>query len=80
MSREQQDNFALESQARAARAQVQCPIMRTSAHMQAAGKFDREIVPTTAIVKNEAGDEGTVVVTKDDGVRPTTLEVPSDSF
>jgi hypothetical protein len=48
--------------------------------MQAAGKFDREIVPTTAIVKNEAGDEGTVVVTKDDGVRPTTLEVPSDSF
>jgi len=67
ISREAQDEYALESQ------------MRTAA-AQAAGKFDDEIIPVTAtkLVQNkESGEvsEQEVTLSKDEGNRPsTTLE------
>ena len=64
ISREQQDEYALQSQQRTAAA-------------QAAGKFDDEIVPMTVtkkIVDRETGETGTEEVTlaKDEGNRPET--------
>lgn len=64
ISREQQDEYALESQ------------MRTAA-AQEAGKFDDEIIPVTAtklVQDKETGEvsEQEVTLTKDEGNRPTT--------
>jgi acetyl-CoA acetyltransferase family protein len=70
ISREAQDNYALQSQQRTAAA-------------QAAGLFDQEIVPVTvtkAIRNKETGEiaHEQVTLTKDEGNRPeTTLEVLS---
>jgi acetyl-CoA acyltransferase 1 len=61
ISREAQDNFAAESQKRAAKA-------------QASGLFKEEILPVTVTVKQEDGTTKTVVVDQDDGIRPTTAE------
>ncbi len=67
ISRESQDEYAVESQARTAAAQE-------------AGKFDDEIVPVTAtklVVDKETGEtsEQEVTLTRDEGNRPgTTLE------
>lgn len=61
LTREDQDNFALTSQLRAAKAQRD-------------GLFDAEIVPVTTTIKDKDGNEQTITVTKDDGIRPTTLE------
>lgn len=61
LTREDQDQFALLSQNRAARAQKE-------------GLFDNEIVPVTTTIKDKEGNETTITVTKDDGIRPTTLE------
>jgi len=60
VSRETQDKFAAQSHARMAAA-------------QAAGKFDREIVPVATKLKDpKTGEEHDVVISKDDGVRPGT--------
>ncbi|KAK3108076.1 hypothetical protein FSP39_000699 [Pinctada imbricata] len=61
VSREKQDRFALASQERAARAQK-------------SGAFDEEIVAVTTTVKDKDGNEKSVTVSKDEGIRPTTLE------
>lgn len=61
ISRAVQDQFAAESQARAARA-------------QASGLFKDEIIPLTVNQKDEQGNVKKVVVDKDDGIRPTTPE------
>lgn len=62
VTREQQDRFAAESHARAARAQQ-------------ARLFDEEIVPVSTVVLDKDGNEQAVTVSADDGVRPgTTLE------
>jgi len=60
VSREVQDNFALESQLRAAKAQQQ-------------GKFEKEIVPVTTVLVTPEGEK-TITVSKDEGIRPTTIE------
>ncbi len=61
VTRAQQDALAAASHARAAAA-------------QAAGRFEAEIVPTAAVVKDaESGDvTGSVTVTRDEGVRADT--------
>jgi acetyl-CoA acyltransferase 1 len=66
ISRRQQDEFAAESYRKAEEAQKK-------------GYFDAEIYPLTVKVTNpKTGNEQTVTVTKDDGVRPgTTVEVLS---
>jgi len=61
ITREDQDKFAFESQVKAAKAQKD-------------GKFKDEIVPITTTVKNENGEEKTITVTEDEGIRATTLE------
>ncbi|XP_013388669.1 3-ketoacyl-CoA thiolase A, peroxisomal [Lingula anatina] len=61
VDRKKQDAFSLLSQQRAATAASQ-------------GLFDAEIVPITTTVKDKNGDEKTVTVSKDEGIRPTTAE------
>ncbi|BFZ01635.1 hypothetical protein BsWGS_04674 [Bradybaena similaris] len=61
VSREEQDEFALSSQIKAKKAAD-------------AGLFDAEIVPVTTTVKDANGKTQTVTVSKDEGIRPTTLE------
>ncbi|XP_033762268.1 3-ketoacyl-CoA thiolase B, peroxisomal-like [Pecten maximus] len=61
LTREEQDQFALLSQDRAAKAQKE-------------GLFDNEIVPVTTTIKDKEGNETTITVKKDDGIRPTTLQ------
>jgi len=61
ISRSEQDQFAVQSQARAARAQSE-------------GLFKDEIVPVTITVKDKDGNSTQVVIDKDDGIRATTLE------
>jgi acetyl-CoA C-acetyltransferase len=67
ISKEAQDEYGVRSQLRAAAA-------------QAAGKFDREIVPMTtvmSVIDKESGSVATreVTIAKDEGIRPdTTLE------
>lgn len=61
VSRQDQDQFALSSQIKAKNARDE-------------GLFDAEIVPVTAIVKDENDEEKTVTVTKDEGIRLTTIE------
>ncbi|KAI0116759.1 thiolase [Daldinia grandis] len=68
VSREEQDEFAFESQRRAVEA-------------QAKGSFDQEIVPVSTLFQEtdkqgkEIGEPKQITVTKDDGIRPgVTLE------
>jgi len=61
VSRAEQDAFAAQSQARAARAQRE-------------GLFNDEIVPVTTSVKDKDGNVTQVVIDKDDGIRETTAE------
>ncbi|KAK6165868.1 hypothetical protein SNE40_022693 [Patella caerulea] len=62
VSRLKQDQFSVESQRRASEAQKN-------------GLFKAEIVPVTTTIKDKDGNEQTITVTKDDGIRPgTTLE------
>lgn len=61
ITRKEQDKFALLSQQRAGKAQQ-------------TGAFDKEITPVTTKVTDKDGNEHTVTVSKDEGVRPTTLE------
>lgn len=60
ITREEQDKFAFESQAKASKAQKE-------------GKFKDEIVPVTTTIKAEGGDK-TVTISQDDGIRETTIE------
>lgn len=65
VSREKQDRMAEISHAKAAKAQQQ-------------GWFDAEIIPVTTKVKDKDGNEKTVVIDKDEGVRPgTNMEILS---
>ncbi|KAK7109391.1 3-ketoacyl-CoA thiolase A, peroxisomal-like [Littorina saxatilis] len=61
ISRRAQDEFALASQQKAAKA-------------AASGLFDAEIVPVTTTVADAGGQLKTVTVSKDEGIRPTTME------
>lgn len=61
ISRQQQDELALASQQKAAKA-------------AATGLFDAEIVPVTTTVEDADGQTKTITVSKDDGIRPTTME------
>jgi len=61
VTREQQDQFAYESQLKASVAQK-------------AGHFKDEIIPVTVSIKREDGKTETIVVSQDDGIRETTLE------
>jgi len=61
ITREVQDRFALESQTRAARAQKE-------------GKFKSEIVPVHTSVQTSEGQSKPIVVSEDEGPRPTTAE------
>ena len=59
ITRQMQDQMAVESHAKAARAQEM-------------GLFDSEIVPVTVTLTGKDGKERSIVVTKDDGVRKET--------
>ncbi|KAH6660749.1 3-ketoacyl-CoA thiolase [Truncatella angustata] len=59
ISREQVDTYAAES-------------FRRAEEAQKAGWFDDEIVPITTKVKGPDGEEKTVTLTKDEGIRPGT--------
>uniref|UniRef100_A0A8C9DN37 Acetyl-CoA acyltransferase 1 n=1 Tax=Prolemur simus TaxID=1328070 RepID=A0A8C9DN37_PROSS len=59
ISREKQDAFALASQQKAARAQSK-------------GCFLAEIVPVTTTVHDDKGNERSITVTQDEGIRPST--------
>ncbi|XP_069331642.1 3-ketoacyl-CoA thiolase, peroxisomal isoform X2 [Eulemur rufifrons] len=59
ISREKQDAFALASQQKAARAQSK-------------GCFQAEIVPVTTMVHDDKGNERSITVTQDEGIRPST--------
>jgi acetyl-CoA acyltransferase 1 len=62
VTREKQDNFSQLSHAKAAAAQKN-------------GLFNDEIVPVTTRLKDKDGNESTVVISKDDGIRAeTTME------
>jgi len=61
ITREEQDQLAFESFQKATRAQKE-------------GAFDKEIVPVTTTLVNSDGKSETVTISKDDGVRATTLE------
>ncbi|XP_060036603.1 3-ketoacyl-CoA thiolase, peroxisomal isoform X4 [Erinaceus europaeus] len=62
ISREKQDAFALASQQKAARAQSK-------------GFFQAEIVPVTTMTRDDKGNESTITVSQDEGIRPnTTME------
>jgi len=59
ITREMQDQMACESHAKAAAAQK-------------AGYFDDEIIPVETTVTDKDGEEKTITVSQDDGIRPTT--------
>lgn len=59
MKREDLDRFAVESHAKAARAQKE-------------GRFVNEIIPVRTILKDKNGDAKKVVIDKDDGIREGT--------
>ncbi|XP_067871816.1 3-ketoacyl-CoA thiolase, peroxisomal [Heterodontus francisci] len=59
ISREKQDAFALASQQKAAKA-------------QSTGIFEAEITPVKTTILDEAGNEKTITVTQDDGIRAST--------
>eukprot|EP00004_Rigifila_ramosa_P021714 TRINITY_DN582_c0_g1_i1.p1 TRINITY_DN582_c0_g1~~TRINITY_DN582_c0_g1_i1.p1 ORF type:complete len:444 (-),score=113.14 TRINITY_DN582_c0_g1_i1:25-1299(-) len=61
VSREKQDRFAAES-------------FRKAVAAQKAGLFKEEIVPVKASVTDADGNEKEVIVSEDDGARPTTYE------
>lgn len=61
ISREKQDQFALASQQKALRATQN-------------GLFKDEIVPITVTVKDQDDNERQVTVSKDEGIRPSTIE------
>ena len=61
VSREAQDKFGFESQEKAAKAVKE-------------GRFNKEIVPVTTEFLTPEGETKVITVTKDDGIRPTTLE------
>ncbi|XP_075778983.1 3-ketoacyl-CoA thiolase, peroxisomal [Pelodiscus sinensis] len=62
ISRKKQDDFAMASQQKAARAQQM-------------GLFKNEIVPVRTTVKDDQGNQKTIIVIQDEGIRPsTTLE------
>jgi acetyl-CoA acyltransferase 1 len=61
ITREEQDQMSYESQFKAARAQKE-------------GKFDQEIIPVTTTITTPEGQTQTITVTKDDGIRATTME------
>jgi acetyl-CoA acyltransferase 1 len=61
ITREEQDKLGFLSQDKASKAQK-------------AGWFDSEIVPVTTTVEDKDGNETTVVVDKDEGIRATTPE------
>lgn len=62
ITREQQDQLAVDSHTKALAA-------------QAAGKFDKEMVPVKVTVEDAEGNEKEVVISKDEGPRPgTTME------
>jgi acetyl-CoA acyltransferase 1 len=61
ISREAQDQFAFESQQKAAVAVKE-------------GRFAKEIAPVTTEFITPEGETKAITVTKDDGIRPTTLE------
>lgn len=61
ITRQEQDEFALKSQEKAAKAQAQ-------------GLFDSEIVPVHTKVLDKDGEEKDIVVSKDEGIRKTTME------
>jgi len=61
VTREMQDKMGVESHTKALAA-------------QAAGKFKAEIVPVPVIVKDDKGEETTVIIDADDGPRATTVE------
>eukprot|EP01114_Cavostelium_apophysatum_P007492 TRINITY_DN195_c0_g1_i1.p1 TRINITY_DN195_c0_g1~~TRINITY_DN195_c0_g1_i1.p1 ORF type:complete len:428 (-),score=140.88 TRINITY_DN195_c0_g1_i1:79-1362(-) len=60
ISRDIQDQFAVDSQNKAARAQKE-------------GRFKSEIVPVNTVVKTPEGEK-TVTISEDEGIRATTLE------
>jgi len=59
ITREMQDTLAMQSHKKAAAAQKQ-------------GLFDAEIIPVEATVTDKDGEEKTVTVSADDGIRPST--------
>jgi len=59
ITREQQDQLAVSSHAKAVQAQKN-------------GWFDAEIIPVTTVFTDKDGEEKEITVTKDDGVRPST--------
>ncbi|XP_076471938.1 3-ketoacyl-CoA thiolase B, peroxisomal-like [Babylonia areolata] len=61
ITRQQQDDFALVSQQKAAKA-------------AASGLFDAEIIPVTTTVEDAGGQLQKVTLSKDEGIRPTTIE------
>ncbi|TFK04427.1 tudor domain-containing protein 3 [Platysternon megacephalum] len=62
ISRKKQDDFAMASQQKAARAQQM-------------GLFKNEIIPVRTTVKDDQGNQKTITVLQDEGIRPsTTLE------
>ncbi|XP_070565187.1 3-ketoacyl-CoA thiolase B, peroxisomal-like [Ptychodera flava] len=61
VTREMQDRMGYESQVKAKRAAD-------------AGHFKDEIVPVTTMIKDKDGNEREITVTKDEGIRPSTLE------
>jgi acetyl-CoA acyltransferase 1 len=61
VSREKQDRFAYESFQKALKAQKE-------------GRFKNEIVPVTTVIKTADGQEKSITISEDDGIRPTTLE------
>lgn len=66
VTREKQDRMAELSHSKAAKAQNE-------------GLFDAEIVPVKTLLKDKDGNEKTVVISKDDGVRPgTSMQVLSN--
>ncbi|CAG9320709.1 unnamed protein product [Blepharisma stoltei] len=63
ITRQKMDQMAVDSHAKAAKAQE-------------TGLFDEEIVPIKTVVKGENGEQKTITVTKDDGIRKgTTLQI-----
>ncbi|KAH9500894.1 3-ketoacyl-CoA thiolase A, peroxisomal [Bulinus truncatus] len=61
VSRKDQDEFALSSQVKAKKAAE-------------SGLFDAEIIPVETKIVDQSGEEKKIIVTKDEGIRPTTIE------
>jgi acetyl-CoA acyltransferase 1 len=82
VTRQVQDEFAAESQRRAAKAQKEGRReKRRKNHLltflfgiSTTGRFDAEIVPVETTVKGNEGQSKTVIVAKDEGIRATTAD------